>query len=255
MSKTVVMIHGMWGGAHVWHCYRPYFEQRGWTVLTPTLRHHDLIPEAPPPAALGATSLLDYAADLEKQIGALPEKPVLIGHSMGGLLAQILAARGLASAAVLVTPAAPAGIIAIRFSVLRAFARILGAWGFWRKPHRMDYANARYAMLNRMPEAQARAEHGKFVHESGRALAEIALWYLDLRHGARAEPARVTCPLLVVAGAEDRITPASVCRIVARRYRQAEYREYPSHSHFLISEPDWQTIAVEIEAWLTQPAA
>ena len=59
---------------------------------------------------MGTTSLLDYAADLEREILALPERPVIIGHSMGGLLAQILAARGLCSRLVCLTPAAPRGI-------------------------------------------------------------------------------------------------------------------------------------------------
>jgi pimeloyl-ACP methyl ester carboxylesterase len=69
----------------------------------PSLRHHAARSDAPP-AALGETSLLDYVADLEKRIRDLPEKPVVIGHSMGGLLALLLCARGLARAAVLLTP-------------------------------------------------------------------------------------------------------------------------------------------------------
>lgn len=255
MSQTIMMIHGMWGGGHIWRNYRPYFEQRGFAVLTPDLRHHGQAPDAAPPAALGSTSLLDYAADLEAQIRALPTQPILIGHSMGSLLVQILAARGLAKAAILLTPAAPAGVIAIRPSVLRAFWRILGRWGFWRRPHRIDFASARYSMLNCMPEDQARAEHARFVHESGRALAEIAFWYLDARHAARADPTALGCPVLVVAGGEDRITPASVCRIVARRYRQAEYKQYPGYSHFLISEPDWQNIAADVARFLARSAS
>ena len=255
MSRTIVMVHGMWGGGHVWRNLRPYFEHRGFTVHTPDLRHHAVAPDTPPPSGLATVSLLDYAADLEAQIRALPEAPVLIGHSMGSLLVQMLAARGLGKAAILLTPAAPSGIIAIRFSVLRAFMRILGRWAFWRRAHRMDFGASRYAMLNCMPEDQARGEHARFVHESGRALAEIAFWYLDAKHAARANPKNVTCKMLVVAGDKDRITPASVCRAVARRYRGADYREYAGHSHFLISEPGWQDIAADLDAWLTKALA
>src|SRR5262245_31960557 len=106
MDRTLVMIHGMWATAHVWRHWRAFFEARGWHVLTPALRHHD-VPPLEPPAALGTTSLLDYAADLEAYVGRLPAKPVIIGHSMGGLLAQILAARKLCVAAVLLCPAPP----------------------------------------------------------------------------------------------------------------------------------------------------
>ena len=74
-----------------------------------------------PVGALGVTSLLDYTADLEGELRALPERPVVIGHSMGGLIALMLCARGLARAGVLLTPAAPASVIAIRPSNLACF--------------------------------------------------------------------------------------------------------------------------------------
>jgi pimeloyl-ACP methyl ester carboxylesterase len=74
---------------------------------------------------LGTTSLLDYAADLEKQIRELEEVPILMGHSMGGLLAQIFGSRGLARALVLLTPASPAGILALKPSVIQSFSSIL----------------------------------------------------------------------------------------------------------------------------------
>ena len=70
-----------------------------------------MIAGATPPKELGRTSLLDYAADLEKLIAGLDDKPVLVGHSMGGLLAQMLAARGLARACVLLAPSAPWGVL------------------------------------------------------------------------------------------------------------------------------------------------
>ena len=135
MTKTLFMIHGMWGqGAH-WSNWRSFFEAKGWHCLTPTLRYHDPAPGAPPDPALGTTSLRDYVADLERDIRALEEPPVIIGHSMGGLLAQLLAARGLGRRTVLLHSAAPAGVLVLSGSVLRSFASCLTRWGFWRKPH------------------------------------------------------------------------------------------------------------------------
>ncbi len=107
MAKTIVMIHGMFGGGWYWDNYKGFFEKRKFQCHTPTLRFHDVDPEDKPCSDLGTTSLLDYAQDLEDYIGELDERPILIGHSMGGLLAQILGARGLAMGLVLLTPAPP----------------------------------------------------------------------------------------------------------------------------------------------------
>jgi len=81
------MIHGMWGTPWYWDNYRRAFEAEGLSCVTPTLRHHDMDALGKPPLGLGTTSLLDYAADLQGEVGALACAPIIIGHSMGGLLA------------------------------------------------------------------------------------------------------------------------------------------------------------------------
>ena len=123
MSKTIFMIHGMWGGGWSWDKFQGYFEDKGYRCIVPYLRHHDIKPNDPPPPGLGKTSLLDYAEDLELEIKKLDEKPIIMGHSMGGLLAQILASRDLAKAAVLITPASPAGILQSGGLYLKLFRR------------------------------------------------------------------------------------------------------------------------------------
>lgn len=251
MTPPVVMIHGMLSRGHHWDLYKRYFAGRGYDVHTPTLRHHDVDPAAPAPAGLGATSLLDYAADLEALIAGLDRKPILIGHSMGGLLVQILAGRGLAEMAVLLTPASPRGIVALTPSVIRTFIAPLSRWGFWRKPFRLSYGAARYGMLNRFDEPDARALYGTMVDESGRAAAEIAYWMFDGQRANEADAAATVCPVLVIAGRRDRATPASVVRKVARRYGpRATYHEYPDNGHWVLSEPGWQTIAETCETWI-----
>ena len=121
MADKIVMLHGMWGGGWCWENFKNFFEQRGYECFTPTLRLHDVSPLDDPHPDLGETSLLDYAQDLEKFIHNLDEKPILIGHSMGGLLAQILGSRGLAKAIVLLTSASPSGVNALKFSVIKSF--------------------------------------------------------------------------------------------------------------------------------------
>ena len=140
MAKVAVFIHGMWAAPDVWRNWRPFLEARGWQTIAPACA--TTTPRLCAPADLGTTSLADYVADLANTIKGLAEKPVVIGHSMGGLLALLLCARGLARAGVLLTPAPDAGVIALRPSNLWAFARIQLNWGWWRKPHRATLAEA-----------------------------------------------------------------------------------------------------------------
>jgi pimeloyl-ACP methyl ester carboxylesterase len=240
----------MWGTPDVWRPWRDHLESHGWQTRAPALRHHNAPPLEPPPA-LGVTSLHDYVADLEAEIRVLPEKPVLIGHSMGGLIALLLCARGLASRAVLLTPAPPASVFALRPSNVMAFSRIQMNWGWWRKPHRATVGEALRDAFNTMPADEARPLYDAFVHESGRALFEIGLPWLDTGKAAAIDPATVSVPLLFVGAAEDRLTPASVVRRTAGLFRNSTYREYPRQGHWVLGQPGWRTIAEDTVSWLS----
>jgi len=218
MAETVVMIHGMWGGEWYWENFKGFFEKKGYHCVTPTLRFHNVDPTAIPHPQLGTTSLLDYAEDLEKQIRQLGVLPVLMGHSMGGLLAQVLGSRGLAKALVLLTPASPYGINALKPSVIRSFRSALTRWAFWRKPIRQTFNEAAYSMLNTMPAESQKKVFDRFVYESGRAASEIGFWFMDYKQTTKVDESRISCPVLVVGGVQDRITPVSVCRKIAEKY-------------------------------------
>ncbi len=255
MRGTVLMIHGMFSRPWVWDRFVPLFEDRGWRCLTPTLRHHDLEPADPPPAELGRTSVLDYADDLEDLIRSMAEPPVAVGHSMGGLLSQILAARGLLRAAVLLCPAAPAGVIGLSPAVLRSFMGVLTQPCFWRKPVRPSYGSARFAFFERFDsEDERRSSYERLVHESGRAVFEIGLWPFDFRRATRVDSSAVNCPILVVGAGRDHATPAFAVRQTARRYATASYRELPDMAHWVLSEPGWEQVANLALDWLDNAA-
>jgi len=256
MSKTVMLIHGMWGGPWYFEKFKKHFTAKGYRCITPTLRHHDVDPNQLPDPALGTTGLLDYAADLEAEISKLEEKPVLIGHSMGGLLAMILASRDLAAAAVALTPAAPAGINAITPSVVRSFFSVQTKWGFWKQPMRQTYNEAVYSMLNLLSPAEQKEAYSNFVYESGRAAFQIGYPYLDSQKASRIDESSVTCPLLIIGGQEDRITPISVIRKVAKKFdQQADYKEFAGHAHWIIAEPGWEEVAGYASNWIEQKLA
>jgi pimeloyl-ACP methyl ester carboxylesterase len=253
MAETIVMIHGMWGGGWYWENYKNLLEQRGFQCHTPTLRHHDMDPNDHPDPGLGTTSLLDYARDLEVYIYNLDQKPFLMGHSMGGLLAQILGARGLAKGLVLLTPASPRGINALNYSVIKSFWSVLARWGFWRKPHRLSFEASVYAMLHLLPAEEQKAAYDRFVYESGRAASEIGFWLFDSGCASKVDHANVSCPVLVVSGSEDRITPAAVVQKAANKYKAlSTYKEFENHAHWVIGEPGWEEIAEFAADWLKQ---
>ncbi|MCD4715398.1 MAG: alpha/beta hydrolase, partial [Desulfobacterales bacterium] len=176
MHKTIFMIHGMFGGSWCWDNYRKLFEEKGYHCIIPTLRFHDVSPDELPNPQLGTTSLLDYAGDIEREIRKLDSIPFLMGHSMGGLIAQILGSRGLAKGLMLLTPASPGGILALTPSVLKSFRSTLTKWGFWKKPVRQTFNEAVYSMLHLLPVDEQRQAYKKFVYESGKAVFEIGFW-------------------------------------------------------------------------------
>lgn len=245
------MIHGMWGGPWVWQSYQDAFEARGYRCIATTLPFHEGNRRLAPDPRLATASLVDYVDALAKEIAALDEKPIVMGHSMGGLLAQMLAARGLASAAVLLTPAAPAGIFALKWSVMRSFRRLLLVWAFWKKAIPTTFADTVYSTLHLMPPAAQRDIFNRLTYESGRVIFEIGFWLLDSSRAAIVDAAAVTCPLLVIGAAEDRIVPASVVRQVAQKYAPlATYHEFSGHAHWVLGEPGWEAIAGDVADWL-----
>jgi pimeloyl-ACP methyl ester carboxylesterase len=252
MSKTIVMIHGMFCSGEGWRNYADHFTAAGYTCLKPTLRFHDMDPQDKPDPRLGTTSLLDYMEELDHIIGTLYEPPVIMGHSMGGLLAQMLAAQGLGSALVLLNPAPPAGIWAIlNGNARRAFRRYRWKWGFWRKPFRITFKEASAAAFNLLPPDRHREAYDTLVYESGRAAFEIGTWFLDKGGTTRVDSSKVTCPTLIIGGAQDRITPAVITRKVAGKYRHvATYKEFSEHAHWVIGEPGWEDVANYVLEWL-----
>ena len=192
---------------------------------------------------------------LRGKFGPLYGLGILFGHSMGGLMiAQLLAARGKAVAAVLVTPVwLTAGINAFGFKPWLTFIRVLSRWAFWRKPHRVTRRAADFGMFNRLDKATADIEYGRFVHESGRALFEIAYWWLDGTHTTRVDFAKMPCDLLILGGSDDGAVGAAVCRETTRRYGlRATYIEMKGHSHWLLAEPGWEPITQHCLDWLQQ---
>ncbi|MCK9196153.1 MAG: alpha/beta hydrolase [Syntrophales bacterium] len=252
-QPVVVMIHGMFVGPWCWDSYRNYFEQRGYRVITPTLKYHDRPLSSPPNHLMMETGILDYVADVEKEIRTLDQKPIIIGHSMGGLIAQILASKGLARATILIAPAVPRGINPISWTGIKSFWMNRQRFGHWREPLRPTFEGALYSFLYLMPPNEQKKVFDKLTYESPRAAWEISFWYFDSHKATYVDESEVTCPILTVVGAQDRLTPPSIAKKIHKKYKSVStYREFDRHSHFIIAEPGWEEVAQFIEAWIAE---
>lgn len=229
---------------------REKFEAAGYATAAPALRFHD---GKRPPAVLGTTGLADYAADLEQEIRALGQAPILVGHSMGGLLAQMLAARMEVRALILLAPSPPWGVTPTTlFEIGAAQAMHLhpGHWNQVLEPNR-DVALAH--SLDKLPRHMRDEVFSHFMPESGRATFEIMNWGMDFNQSSRVDADAVTAPLLFLTGSEDRLNPPStVARIAALYGDRATAEVLDGMGHWLIGEPGWEQLAERALEWLKE---
>jgi pimeloyl-ACP methyl ester carboxylesterase len=247
-KPPVVMIHGGFCGPWAWDEFAARFRAAGYEVATPALRFHD---GAKPAAALASTSLTDYAADLEKLIAAMKVPPILVGHSLGGLLAQMLAARRNIAAAVLLAPSAPWGVPPSTLFEIGAAQSLMLQVGFWNAILEPNFDIAAAHSLDRFSKEQCERIFKRFVPESGRATFEVLHWGFDMRRASEVDARKVRCPLLLMTGSGDRISPPGTVERVAALYKDyAQCEIMPGMSHWLISEPGWEAVCDRALAWL-----
>ncbi|HEX9126033.1 MAG TPA: alpha/beta fold hydrolase [Methylomirabilota bacterium] len=236
----MLLVHGMHGGSWYLRSWLYAAAQAGWDARALNLRGHH---GSRPVQDLGRVSILDYVEDVHDCLRTLGEA-VLIGHSMGGLVAQKVAEGGRVRAAVFATSAAPKGIRIVTWPLVLRMPRyavpILAS-----RPFTIGPDDAAALIGNRLtPEQQAWA-YPQLVPESGRAAREMALGSVAV------DPAGIRCPTLVLGAEHDRITPAPVERKIAARYG-SEYLEAPGHAHMLMLEEGWELPFGEVLSWLAR---
>lgn len=247
MSKTIVMVHGANCGGWCFEVFRKVFEARGYLCHTPDLIGHGADTDK---TALASTGMADYRAQMAAFVEALPEKPILLGHSMGAVIAQQLAAGGLAHKLVLASPGPRAGIVPPTDPEKQLCQDLMTIGPFWTRALDPSFDLACLYTLNLLPKDAQRRVFDRFGPESGRALFELFFWMFDRAGTTVVETSAVRCPVLCLSGAQDRIVSLETAKATAAAYPGSTFWTLEGHAHMLLVEDGAEDIAGRIADWL-----
>lgn len=247
---TIVMTHGAFCAGWAFEVFRAPFEARGWTVLTPDLPGH-----GDAGRGVAGLSMSDYSRALVRLCESLPERPVLLGHSMGGLVSQMAARRATPAALVLLAPSPPWGVTGSSIEEAITAFGVHMVDPFWSSAVTPDRHLMRHHSLDRTPKALRDTILARLRPESGRAVREVLNWWLDPFMTTSVGAGALPVPSLVIAGDRDVVHPAATVRQTAERIGGA-FRVMPGMSHWLIGEEGWEDVATVALDWLdaTLPA-
>ena len=262
-TNTIVLIHGAWMTPRSWDPFRGFYEQRGYRVLTPPWPRiegevEEIRRDPSEMAGLGISEIVD---GYEQVIRLLDEPPIIMGHSFGGLFVQMLLDRGLGAAGVAIDAAAPKGVLRLPFSQIKALSPVLLNPANVRRAVPLDFEQFRYAFANTMTDREAREAFelnaipapGRIVFQAGLAnFNPRAATKVDYRNSRRA-------PLLLIAGSEDHIVPASVNQSTLRKYRRSsattDFAEFSGRSHLIVAQTGWEEVAEHALSWAQRHTA
>ncbi len=236
MKPPIIFIHGMWSTGATLEPIQKVLEMAGYTCYAPTLPFHENGGHA---QAVARQSHHDYVTFIIQYIQnlKLETAPVLIGHSMGGLLAQLVAVKIQPRAVVLFAPAAAAGINGFAISSVRSLSHALFSWKFWEKSQiHPSLERAQYALFNNLPLNRQKELFALLVPESGKVVFEAGFGATGKGKPTWVDFAKITAPILVLHGTDDRIVIVQGSRQLVKKYSSIELKEYIGSGHWLFEE-------------------
>jgi pimeloyl-ACP methyl ester carboxylesterase len=255
-TRNIVFVTGAFVSNSCWDEWRIYFESKGYSTVAPAwpfkngtaeeLRNRQ--PHDTDLAALTLTQLIDHYIEVVK---SFPEKPIVIGHSLGGLITQIICNRGYSAAAVAIHSVPPQGVFPYEFSFLKAGWRVLGLFTSLKKTYLMSFKKWQYAFVNGMPLAEQKDAYFKYTIPESKTVARGGL-----TSAARIDFKKPHGPLLLTAGSEGTIIPPHLNRRNYNKYKKngsiLDYKEFPGRNHFVLGQSTWKEDADYIISWLNR---
>jgi len=247
----VVFVHGLWLLPSSWDRWASVFEDAGYAPVTPGWPDDpDTVLEAKAhPEVFARKSVGDIADHFEAIIRRLTRAPVVIGHSFGGLLTQILAGRGLSAASVAIDPAPFRGVLPLPFSALRSASAVIANPLNHGRAVPLTYDQFRFAFANAVSEDEAKQLYETFaVPASGAPLFQAATANLNPWTEAKVDsknPDRG--PLLIISGEKDHAAPWAIANASYKKQQRnqgvTEIVEVPNRGHALVIDSGWREVA------------
>jgi pimeloyl-ACP methyl ester carboxylesterase len=260
MSTPVVFIHGLWLHASSWQPWIELFRESGYEPVAPgwpgepgtvaEAREH--------PEAVADHGIDDVVAHYAKVIADLPAKPILIGHSFGGMIAQKLLGQDLAAAAVAIDAAQIKGVLPLPLSALRATLPVFKNPANRHRAVSLTAEQFRFAFGNAVTEQESQELFDRWaIPAPGKPLFEAAAANFDPHSPAKVDTANeLRGPLLLVTGGRDHTVPESVTRATLKQYRHShavtDIHDFPDRAHSLTIDSGWRAVADDSLAWLRQ---
>src|SRR3954452_7880846 len=249
--QPVVFIHGLWLLPSSWDRWAEVFQAAGLTPLTPGWPDDpETVEEAnADPDVFAGKSVGQVADHFEAVIRTLDRKPAVVGHSFGGLLAQILAGRGCSAVSVAIDPAPFRGVLPLPLSALKAGSPVLGNPRNRNRAVPLTYEQFRYSFANAVSEEEARELYETFaVPAPGKPLFQAATANLNPHTEAAVDtknPERG--PLLIINGEKDNTVPWAIANASYKKQQRnegvTEIVELPNRGHALVIDSGWREVA------------
>ena len=249
--QPVIFIHGLWLLPSSWTRWTDLFEAAGFVALTPGWPDDpDTAAEANAHPDVFAGKTIGEVADHFSEIARkLDRKPAVVGHSFGGLLAQILAGRGLSAATVAIDPAPFRGVLPLPYSALKSAFPVLGNPANRSRAVPLTYEQFRYAFANAVDEAEARSLYETYaVPAAGAPLFQAAFANFNPWTEAKVDSGNPDRgPLLIISGEKDHTVPRAVAEAAYKQQEHnpglTEFLEIKDRGHALTIDHGWREVA------------
>jgi pimeloyl-ACP methyl ester carboxylesterase len=251
MTPPIVLIHGLWLTPRSWEGWKERFEQRGYEVLAPAWPRMEGEVEAlrRDPSVMNGLGIQEVADHYERIIRSLDTPPIIMGHSTGGLLTEMMLDRGLGAAGVAVSPAPVKGVLRLPPALLRTVFPALRNPANRKRTVDLTPKQFRRGFTNTMNDADAKAAYERYrVPAPGRVIFQAAFANVNPHAPTKVDFHKDDrAPLLVMGNDQDHTIPASVSHEAAKRLGKSkavvEYKEFAGRPHFTAGAPGWEAVA------------
>jgi len=262
-KPTIVLVHGLWLTPRSWEGWIDRYQKAGYNVLAPSWPGLEGEVEAirKDPSPLKRLKLKTVVDHYERIIRKLDTPPIIMGHSFGGLITQMLIDRGLGAAGIVIDSAQTAGVAVLPFSTIRAGFPILGNPFSYNRATSLSPKQFNYAFTNELDAVESKKVYDRYsIPAANSILWDAAFALLNPNGSSKVDYKKSDrAPLLFIAGSNDHIVPPAINKGNLRKYVKnstavTDYREFPNRTHHTVGQKGWEEVADFALLWANENA-